>query len=82
MEKQWFFFSVMWQVKLSEQLSAITLANHMLNFQIYYKKPFQRTELTRLLGGFKMVISLQSKIVKQAETGTGAWMLIFFFKFF
>lgn len=44
----------------------------MLNFQIYYKKPFQRTELTRLLGGFNIVISLQSKIAKQAQTGAGA----------
>lgn len=49
----------------------------MLNFQIYYKKPFQGTELTRLLGGFNVVISLQSEIAKQAQTGTGAW--IFFF---
>lgn len=41
----------------------------MLNFQIYYKKPFQRTELTRLLGGFNMVISLQSRIAKQHKLG-------------
>lgn len=79
MEEQWGFFPGTWQVKFSEQLSAITLANHMLNFQIYYKKPFQRTELTRLLGGFNMVISLQSKIAKQAQTGTGAWIYFFFF---
>lgn len=46
----------------------------MLNFQIYYKKPFQGTELTRLLGGFNVVISLQSEIAKQAQTGTGAWI--------
>lgn len=40
------------------------LANHMFNFQLYYKKPIQITKLTQLL-----VICLQSKIAKQEKLG-------------
>jgi len=61
MEKWYLFNAGTWQVKFEEKLSDITLANHMLNFQIYYKKPFQRTKLTRLLGGFNMVIDSNQK---------------------